>query len=112
MSHYLDTVLRSYTGANGYAWVGNEPSIELPWEYDYTGQPYKTQGTVRQIQDQIWTNSPTGLADGNDDLGEMSSWYVWSALGMYPMTPGTADLALGSPAVHPGRGHPAVAATP
>ncbi|MFJ3233938.1 lectin [Streptomyces sp. NPDC086787] len=97
MAHYLDTVLRSYTGANGYAWVGNEPSVELPWEYDYIGRPYKTQGTVRAIQDQIWSNTPAGLADGNDDLGAMSSWYVWSALGMYPMTPGTSDLALGSP---------------
>ncbi|WP_405918199.1 lectin [Streptomyces sp. NBC_00728] len=97
MNHYLDTVLRSYTGDKGYAWVGNEPSIELPWEYDYTGQPYKTQGTVRAIQDQIWANTPGGLADGNDDLGAMSAWYVWSALGMYPETPGTADLALGSP---------------
>lgn len=97
MNHYLDTVLRSYTGANGYAWVGNEPSIELPWEYDYTGQPYRTQGTVRAIQDQIWSNTPGGLADGNDDLGAMSAWYVWSALGMFPETPGTSDLALGSP---------------
>ncbi|MFF4546844.1 lectin [Streptomyces sp. NPDC001435] len=97
MGDYLDTVLRSYTGANGYAWVGNEPSIELPWEYDYIGQPYKTQATVRSIQDQIWSNTPAGLADGNDDLGAMSAWYVWSALGMFPMTPGTSDLALGSP---------------
>ncbi|WP_328686004.1 lectin [Streptomyces sp. NBC_00343] len=97
MSHYLDTVLRSYTGDSGYAWVGNEPSIELPWEYDYIGQPYKTQGTVRAIQQQIWANTPGGLADGNDDLGAMSAWYVWSALGMFPETPGTADLALGSP---------------
>ncbi|MFE1859275.1 lectin [Streptomyces anandii] len=97
MNDYLDTVLRSYTGANGYAWVGNEPSIELPWEYDYIGEPYKTQRSVRSIQDQIWSNSPAGLADGNDDLGAMSAWYVWSALGMYPMTPGTSDLALGSP---------------
>ncbi|HEV2635943.1 MAG TPA: lectin [Actinocrinis sp.] len=97
MNQYLGTTLRSFTGANGYAWVGNEPSIELPWEYDYTGEPYQTQGTVRAIQDQIWTDAPSGLADGNDDLGEMSSWFVWSALGMYPETPGTADLALGSP---------------
>lgn len=97
MSHYLDTVLRSYTGDQGYAWVGNEPSIELPWEYDYIGQPYKTQGTVRAIQQQIWGNTPGGLADGNDDLGAMSAWYVWSALGMFPETPGTTDLALGSP---------------
>ncbi|MFF3886192.1 lectin [Streptomyces sp. NPDC001914] len=96
MAHYLDTVLRSYTGDKGYAWVGNEPSIELPWEYDYIGQPYKTQGTVRAIQQQIWSNTPGGLADGNDDLGAMSAWYVWSALGMFPETPGTADLALGS----------------
>ena len=67
------------------------------WEYDYTGEPYKTQSTVRAIQDQIWADAPNGLADGNDDLGAMSAWYVWSALGMYPQTPGTADLALGSP---------------
>ncbi|MFI2641823.1 lectin [Streptomyces sp. NPDC018610] len=97
MNDYLDTVLRSYTGDKGYAWVGNEPSIELPWEYDYIGRPYKTQAAVRHIQDQIWANTPGGLADGNDDLGAMSAWYVWSALGMYPMTPGTSDLALGSP---------------
>jgi predicted alpha-1,2-mannosidase len=97
MNEYLDTTLRSFTGANGYAWVGNEPSIELPWEYDYTGEPYKTQSTVRAIQDQIWTDTPSGLADGNDDLGAMSAWFVWSALGFYPETPGTASLALGSP---------------
>jgi hypothetical protein len=97
MNDYLDTVLRSFTGDNGYAWVGNEPSIELPWEYDYTGRPWQTQSTVRQIQDAIWANTPGGLADGNDDLGAMSAWYVWSALGMYPETPGTSDLALGSP---------------
>jgi hypothetical protein len=77
--------------------MGNEPSIELPWEYDYIGQPYQTQETVREIQDQLWSDTPTGLGDGNDDLGAMSAWYVWSALGMYPMTPGTSTLALGSP---------------
>ena len=97
MNDYLDATLRSYTGANGYAWVGNEPSIELPWEYDYIGEPYKTQATVRSVQDQIWTDAPSGLADGNDDLGAMSAWFVWSALGMFPETPGTPDLALGSP---------------
>jgi hypothetical protein len=97
MTHYLDTVLRSFTGDQGYAWVGNEPSIELPWEYDYTGAPYKTQAAVRAVQDQIWRDAPDGLADGNDDLGAMSAWYVWSALGMFPETPGTSDLALGSP---------------
>ncbi|WP_410586675.1 lectin [Amycolatopsis sp. lyj-23] len=94
---YLDSVLAGFHGSGGtQADLGNEPSLELPWEYDYVGQPYKTQKVVRQVQDQIWTDAPGGLA-GNDDLGAMSAWYVFSALGFYPMTPGTADLALGSP---------------
>jgi predicted alpha-1,2-mannosidase len=97
MISYLNSVLAGFHGANGsQSDLGNEPSLELPWEYDYVGQPYQTQKVVRQVQDQIWTDAPGGLA-GNDDLGAMSSWYVFSALGMYPETPGTADLALGSP---------------
>jgi predicted alpha-1,2-mannosidase len=97
MSAYLDTALRSFTGARGSAWLGNEPSLELPWEYDYLGEPARTQEMVRQVQEQIWADAPDGAGDGNDDLGGLSAWYVWSALGLYPMTPGTADLALGSP---------------
>jgi predicted alpha-1,2-mannosidase len=97
MSDYLDTVLDNLTGAGGDAWLGNEPSLELPWEYDYIGQPAQTQATVRQAEDELWTDTPDGDGDGNDDLGGLSAWYVWSALGLYPMTPGTSDLALGSP---------------
>jgi predicted alpha-1,2-mannosidase len=97
MSAYLDTALSSFTGARGDAYMGNEPSLELPWEYDYAGQPARTQETVRQVQEQLWTDTPGGAGGGNDDLGGLSAWYVWSALGVYPMTPGTADLALGSP---------------
>jgi predicted alpha-1,2-mannosidase len=94
---YLNSALAGFHGSGGsQSDMGNEPSLELPWEYDYVGQPYQTQSVVRKIQDQIWSATPGGLA-GNDDLGEMSSWYVFSALGMYPETPGTADLALGSP---------------
>ncbi|MEY9964074.1 putative alpha-1,2-mannosidase [Streptacidiphilus sp. MAP12-16] len=96
MAGFLNTDLSSLTGAGGHTDLSNEPSLNIPWEYDYIGQPSQTQHVVRQVQDQIWTDSPSGLA-GNDDLGQMSSWYVWSALGMYPETPGTADLALGSP---------------
>ncbi len=97
MITYLNTVLAGFKGANGVqSDMTNEPSLYLPWEYDYVGQPYRTQQVVRQIQDQIWSDAPGGLA-GNDDLGEMSSWFVFSALGMYPETPGTSDLALGSP---------------
>ncbi|MFC8452454.1 lectin [Kitasatospora sp. NPDC057223] len=95
---YLDSVLSDFHGSGGsHADLGNEPSIELPWEYDYVGQPWKTQKLVRQVQDQLWPNSAADWGVGNDDLGTMSAWYVWSAMGFYPETPGTADLALGSP---------------
>ena len=100
MASYLNNVLGGYQGLGSIlgtqANLGNEPSIEIPWEYDWVGEPYKTQGDVRAIEDQLWTDAPGGIP-GNDDLGEMSAWYVWSALGLYPETPGTSTLALGSP---------------
>jgi predicted alpha-1,2-mannosidase len=96
MAAYLGAALRQLEGQDGRADLRNEPSIALPWEYDYIGEPYRTQAVIRRIQDQDWTDTPAGLA-GNDDLGTMSAWFVWSALGMYPETPGTADLALSSP---------------
>ncbi|NUP35590.1 MAG: hypothetical protein HOY76_00865, partial [Streptomyces sp.] len=100
MASYLDSVLGGFQGLGSVIGtqsnMGNEPSIGLPWEYDWVGKPYKAQSTVRAVQDQLWTNTAGGLP-GNDDLGEMSAWYVWSALGLYPEIPGTADLAIGSP---------------
>ncbi|MBK0025109.1 glycoside hydrolase family 92 protein [Stenotrophomonas sp. S48] len=79
-----------------HAELDNEPSIAAPWLYNFLGQPWKTQETVQQAMRQIWTNTPEGMP-GNDDLGQMSSWYVWSALGLYPVYPGRADLVIGSP---------------
>lgn len=79
-----------------HAELNNEPSIETPWLFDFLGQPWKTEEAVRRVLNTIWTNSPKGMP-GNDDLGEMSSWYVWSAIGMYPEIPGRAELVLGSP---------------
>ena len=100
MISYLNNVLGGYQGLGSVigtqANLGNEPGIEMPWEYDWFGEPYKTQATVRAVEDQLWSNTPGGIP-GNDDLGEMSAWYVWSAIGLYPETPGTADLAIGSP---------------
>ncbi|MFC8450687.1 lectin [Kitasatospora sp. NPDC057223] len=98
LAAYLDSVLSDFHGAGGsHADLGNEPSIELPWEYDYIGQPWKTQKIVRDVQNQLWPNNPANWSVGNDDLGTMSAWYVFSAMGIYPETPGTGDLALGSP---------------
>ncbi len=78
------------------AWMGNEVSFGAPWAYDYVGTPWKTQSTVRRVMDSLFKNIPAGLP-GNDDLGTMSSWYVWAALGLYPLIPGQAGFALGSP---------------
>ncbi len=79
-----------------YYWAGNETDLNNPWVYDYAGAPYKTQQTVRDIINTLYSNTPGG-EPGNDDLGAMSSWYVWAALGLYPQTPGSPVLTLGSP---------------
>lgn len=79
-----------------HAELDNEPSIGSPWLYDWAGQPWKTQELVRRVLDGLWVDAPNGIP-GNDDLGAMSSWYVWAALGLYPETPGRAELVLGSP---------------
>jgi predicted alpha-1,2-mannosidase len=79
-----------------YEWAGNEPVFGAPWIYDYAGAPAKTQDIVHRLLDTVYANTPGG-EPGNVDLGAMSSWYVWSSLGMYPATPGTPVLALGAP---------------
>ncbi len=93
-----------------YDWSGNEPSLWTPWEYDYFGAPSGTQFAVRAIVNSQYADAPVN-EPGNDDLGAISSWYVWAAIGMYPVTPGTANLALASPlfprvAAHPARREP------
>ncbi|MCC7244318.1 MAG: GH92 family glycosyl hydrolase [Saprospiraceae bacterium] len=84
------------TGLIGQYAHGNEPSHHLAYLYNYAGQPAKTQGLVRRIMDTQYANRPDGLS-GNEDCGQMSAWLVLSALGIYPVCPGTTDYALGSP---------------
>ena len=79
-----------------YDWSGNEPSEWAPWEFDYFGAPEQTQHVVREIADDEYADAPVD-EPGNDDLGALSSWYVWAAIGLFPVTPGEADLALASP---------------
>ncbi|WAC90857.1 GH92 family glycosyl hydrolase [Mycobacterium sp. Aquia_213] len=78
-----------------YLWAGNEPGFGVPWLYNYIGQPWKTQRTVDRVRG-LFGPTPDG-APGNDDLGALSSWYVWAALGLYPATPGTPILTLNTP---------------
>jgi predicted alpha-1,2-mannosidase len=77
---------------------GNEPGHHIPYLYNWTGQPWKSQETVRMIMRAMYADTPDGLC-GNDDCGQMSAWYVFSALGFYPVCPGTDWYAIGSPLV-------------
>ncbi len=77
---------------------GNEPSHHVPYMYNFAGQPWKTQQRVRQILREMYRPVPDGLC-GNDDAGQMSAWYVFSALGFYSVAPGSNQYVLGSPAV-------------
>jgi predicted alpha-1,2-mannosidase len=79
-----------------YAWLGNEPSIGSPFVYLNAGEPWKTQQVVRNAMNAIWTDTPQGLP-GNDDLGTMSAWYVWCAIGLYPQNPSVRRLVVASP---------------
>ena len=79
-----------------YAYLGNEPSLTSVWDYDYVQQPWQTQAVVRQAITTLYSPTPGGMP-GNDDLGTMGSFVVWSAIGLYPQYAGVGDLVLGSP---------------
>ena len=78
---------------------GNEPGHHMPYLYNWTNDPWKTQERVRMIMNTMYSNQEDGLC-GNDDAGQMSAWYVFSAMGFYPVLPGSEDYALGSPMVN------------
>jgi putative alpha-1,2-mannosidase len=83
------------SGGN-HAEMDNEPSIGGAYLYSFASVPHKTQETVRQVINSLWRNGPDGIP-GQDDLGAMSAWYVWSTLGLYPNYPGRAELLLTAP---------------
>lgn len=84
-------------GGEPHAFLGNQPSFLTPWTQHWLGDPAGTQDVVDRARTELWSAAPAGLP-GNDDLGALSSWYVWTSLGLYPLTPGTANLAVGRPA--------------
>ena len=94
---YLNSLLSDLTSPGPEnANLSNEPSLGIPYEYDYAGAPQDTQRVVREIEQDLYADAPAG-EPGNDDLGTLSAAYVWDELGFYPETPGTGVLALGSP---------------
>ena len=84
------------TGLVGLYAQGNEPSFHIPYLYDFSGQPWKTQRRVRQLMDVWYGDGPLGIP-GDDDGGATSSWYVLSAVGFYPVCPGSPVYEIGSP---------------
>lgn len=89
-------VVGPYSYYNQYRYnPNNEPDLHAPWMYTLIGQPWKTATVVRAAQ-QLFTNAPNGVT-GNDDLGTMSAWYLFSAFGLYPAVPGSGEFLLHAP---------------
>jgi predicted alpha-1,2-mannosidase len=84
------------TGLIGQYAHGNEPSHHMAYLYNFVNKPYKTQEKVHQILTTLYKNAPDGIS-GNEDCGQMSAWYVFSAMGFYPVTPGSNQYIIGTP---------------
>jgi predicted alpha-1,2-mannosidase len=79
-----------------YAWLGNEPSLSAPYAYLWLRSPDRSEAVIHRALTTLFTASPGGLP-GNDDLGTLSAWYVWSALGLYPVIPAVPGVAIVAP---------------
>jgi predicted alpha-1,2-mannosidase len=86
------------TGVYGQYVHGNEPSHHLTYLYNFVGKPWKTQKMVSTMKNMFYMNSRDGLC-GNDDCGQMSAWYIYSAFGFYPVTPCAGYYLIGSPSL-------------
>ncbi len=90
--------MEDITGLIGWYAHGNEPSHHVAYLYDFAGQPWRTQERLKRIVDSQYADRPDGLA-GNDDLGQMSAWLVFTALGFYPVAPASNEYVIGRPFV-------------
>jgi predicted alpha-1,2-mannosidase len=82
--------------SGGHNKHSNEPSHHYGYLYDYSGQPWKTQAKIREIAKAEYANQPSGI-DGDDDCGQMSAWFLFTAMGFYPVNPASAEYMIGSP---------------
>ncbi|MBR4645878.1 MAG: GH92 family glycosyl hydrolase [Bacteroidales bacterium] len=95
-SNMSGRVQSDITGVIGQYAHGNEPSHHAAYLYNYVGRPDKTQALVKKILTSLYTSKPDGLC-GNEDCGQMSAWYVFSAMGFYPVCPGSNQYVIGYP---------------
>ncbi len=94
----LDEYFTRLDAGYGDDWFasGNEPSWGIPWVYNWCGQPWKTSQVLRRTLNEQYSSKNNGLP-GNDDLGSMGAWYVWTCLGLYPEIPGVGGFTLNTP---------------
>ncbi len=92
----MESHLPDVTGLIGQYAHGNEPSHHVAYLYDFAGEPWKTQKWVRRVMNEMYTDKRDGIC-GNEDCGQMSAWYVFSALGFYPVNPSSGIYMIGSP---------------
>jgi predicted alpha-1,2-mannosidase len=97
LDHYFSEFIYPGWGESfSHYWQGNEPDHHYPYLYNYAGQPWKTQEVVQDITNQLYTTGPGGIP-GNEDVGQMSAWFVLSSMGFYPVTPAQGAYIIGSP---------------
>jgi predicted alpha-1,2-mannosidase len=94
--YFANTEDISRDGIMGNYVHGNEPSHHVAYLYAWSSKPWQTQLRVREIMNRMYVNSIDGLC-GNDDCGQMSAWYIFSAMGFYPVCPGSGEYVLGAP---------------
>ena len=92
----MDIEVSDVTGLKGQYAHGNEPSHHMAYLFSYVGQPWKTQKYTRELLDEMYMPTPDGII-GNEDAGQMSAWYVLSALGFYSVCPGSNEFVLTTP---------------
>lgn len=88
--------MKDITGLIGQYAQGNEPSHHMAYLYNYVNQPWKTQHRIRRIMDELYSHLPDGRS-GNEDCGQMSAWFIMTAMGFYPVAPGDPHYAIGAP---------------
>ena len=91
-----NNVSADISGLIGQYAHGKEPSHHIAYMFNHAGQPWRTQYWVRHILDTQYNTTPNGLS-GNEDCGQMSAWYVFSSMGLYPMNPASGEYEIGSP---------------
>ncbi len=96
ISSEVHSTVSDITGLIGQYAHGNEPGHHTTYLFNYAGAPWKTQNLVRKVMDEFYHDGPDGLC-GNEDMGQMSAWYVLSAMGFYPVAPGQNVYVIGSP---------------